>query len=263
MMRKLFVPALLVLAAGLVHACGSDPSGPSEPRIEYGSAVAVGNGTARSYVISSDGKVSELGVALSEQAIEGLPGGTTPADGKSYLLPVPASNNTSYQLVELNWNPAGHPPPMVYTVPHFDIHFYTISLAERDAILPTSDDWAEKSSRPPPAGDRPAGYVADANPAGVIAGVPRMGVHWTDRGSHEFHGEAFTATFVLGSWDGEFTFLEPMVALDYLSTRPSFQEDVAVPGNFVPAKDRPEGYRVAWNAEAREYRIALTQMGGN
>jgi hypothetical protein len=35
----------------------------------------------------------------------------------------------------INWMPEGHPSPMVYTVPHFDFHFYMIPNAERLNIV--------------------------------------------------------------------------------------------------------------------------------
>ncbi|HRP07400.1 MAG TPA: hypothetical protein PLL69_02835, partial [Gemmatimonadales bacterium] len=76
------------------------------------------------------------------------------------------------------------------------------------------------------------------------------------------NGSPFTATFVIGSWDGEFTFLEPMVDLAYLRTKPDLREQVPVPSSFGTAADRPTGYRVTWNSEAKEYRIGLTDLGG-
>lgn len=253
----------LLLLPVLAIAAGCDGSStPSEQSIDYGNAVAVGNGTAKSYVVKEDDTTIEIGIALSEAALDGLPGGTTPQDAKSFLLPLPANHGTGYQVVEANWNPGGHPPPMVYTVPHFDFHFYTIPLAVRDAILPTDPEFATKAANLPPQGTRPAGYNADAIPGGATVAVPRMGVHWTNSASHEFHGAPFDVTFVLGSWNGVFTFLEPMVELSYLRSKPDFQAEAAVPSSFGAAGDRPTGYRVSWNAAAKEYRVALTDLGG-
>ena len=31
-----------------------------------------------------------------------------------------------YRFMMLDWNPQGHQPPGVYTVPHFDFHFYMV-----------------------------------------------------------------------------------------------------------------------------------------
>lgn len=252
-----------LVSAAILAACSGDPSGSGDEHIVYGAPVDVGNGTARSYIITRGATPIELGIAMSEGALEGLPGGTTPQDAQRFILSLPSGNSTGYQVVELNWNPGGHPPPMVYTVPHFDFHFYTVPLTQVEAILPADPEFGAKAANLPAESTRPDGYAPDVNPVGAIAGVPRMGVHWTDRTSHEFHGQPFTATFVVGSWDGEFTFLEPMVEFSYLKSKPNYEAAVQVPSAFGAAGDRPTGYRVAWNESAAEYRIALTDLGGD
>jgi hypothetical protein len=253
----------MLAAAGLMVACG-DPDAPSSPTA-YGAPVDVGNGQARSYVVQDHGTTVEVGIALSEAALDGLPEptGTSP-DSHVYLLPLPAADAAGYQVIELDWNPAGHPPPMVYTVPHFDFHFYTMSPAERNSILPTDPDFVTKAENYPPESLRPAGYVPDTRTDGSTIGVPLMGVHWIDHTSHEFHGSAFTATFVYGAWNGAFTFTEPMVAYDYLKTQPDTIAAVTVPAAFASASGHhPTGYRVTWDAGQKEYRIGITGIVKN
>lgn len=262
-MRRTRLLIVLLSAAAIAYACSDDPASPSGgPTLEYGSAVSVGNGTARSYIATDNGTPIEIGIALSETALENLPPGQSELDSKSYTLPLPASNTTGYQIVELNWNPAGHPPPMVYTVPHFDFHFYIIPLAQRNAILPSDPQFGAKAANLPPASEQPAGYIA-FGVGGVPEAVPMMGVHWGNMASHEFHGSPFTETFIIGSWDGKFHFLEPMVALSYLTTKPDAEVPVTLPASFGSAGDRPTSYRVAWNADAKEYRVSLTHLGGH
>jgi hypothetical protein len=43
------------------------------------------------------------------------------------------------------------------------------------------------------------------------ATVPKMGLHWIDTNSPELppRSQAFTATFIIGSWDGKVIFDEP------------------------------------------------------
>ncbi len=261
-MRHFVLTASLLIGATVVFACSDDPSETSDgPRIDYGSPVSVGNGTARSYLVSEAGEVTEIGIALSETALDGLPPGQSPLDAKSFTLPLPGSNPTGFQTVEVNWNPAGHPPPMVYTVPHFDFHFYSVPAADRDAILPSDPDFGAKAGHFPSDAATLTGYAPDmAN--GQPAAVPRMGLHWINTASHEFHGAAFTHTFVVGSWNGSFTFLEPMISLAYLKTRPDIEADAHVPGSFGAAADRPTSYRISWVPDAAEYRVGLTHLGG-
>lgn len=250
------IPVLLV--AALAAACSNDPAAPAG-QIEYGSAVNVGNGQARSYIVSADGKPTEIGIALSETALDGLPPGQTEMDSHAYLLPLPSDNATGYQVVELDWNPAGHPPPQVYTVPHFDFHFYTASLADRNSIVPTDPDFVAKADSNPPARYRPTGYVSPLV-NGHAQAVPMMGVHWLNTAAPEFNGSPFTATFIYGAWDGHFTFVEPMVSLAYLQTHPDTEPSVVMPSAFETDGYRPQAYRVKYDPDAREFRVGITQL---
>jgi len=247
----------LGLAAGVVVAsCSKDVSSANGgPTTEYGTAVAVGNGTARAYLVLAGGVPTELGVALSEGAVDSLPQ-TPKMGGYEFLLPLPTGNPTQYQVIGLNWNPTGHPPAGIYTVPHFDVHFYMISLADKNAIVPSDSAFATEAADLPAAGFRPANYVADP-PANA---VPMMGLHWTDSSAAEFHGVPFTRTFIAGSWNGQFIFFEPMVARAYLLTHP----DDSIP--FAGASQRaiggyyPAAYRVGWDGTKAEWHIGLASL---
>jgi hypothetical protein len=103
---------------------------------------------------------------------------------------------------------AGHPPPGIYSVPHFDFHFYKMPLAERLAIPPYPQAMAAFNNNPLP-GYLPTAYVK------APAGEAKMGAHWMDVTSPEFNGQPFTHTFVYGSYDGKVNFLEPMATLAF------------------------------------------------
>lgn len=248
--------AAIIVMGVLVSACSSNSTGADPgPTTEYGAAVILGNGTARSYQVLQKGVPTELGVALSQGALDSLPM-TPQMGGYEYPLPLPSGNTTQFQVVGLNWNPSGHPPPMVYTVPHFDIHFYMISSTERNAIVPSDPAFATKAAYLPTADFRLAGYV----PGAPGDAVPRMGLHWSDSNAGEFHGQAFTRTFILGSWDGRFIFLEPMVTRAYLLTHPDEVIPLGSASQHAINGYYPAGYRVSWNAAGAEWRIAMTNL---
>lgn len=271
--------AAVITVAALAVACERTPAGPNAKALNpstrksssgesgenqatqertYGTAVPLGHGSARSYLVTEHGQPQELGIALSEDALYGLP--ADPAVmSYSYLLPLPDGNPTQYKIVELNWNPMGHPPPMVYTVPHFDFHFYVIPLAERDAILPTDPAFAMKAGNLPPAEFRTPGWIAPPGPP-VENAVPRMGVHWINPSSPEFQGQPFTRTFIFGAWDGKFHFYEPMVARDYLLGKPDDVVDLPAAAQYTPAGWYPGAYRVSWDEETREWHVAITRL---
>lgn len=267
MNRRIRITA--ALAAVLAAAC-NDPAtvtdatalsraaqGPPGTHRQYGPPIKVGHGNARAYIILDQGVPSELGVALTEGALDGLP---APSGGfpdiHTWVLPMPAQNPTQYQLVELDWNPVGHPPPMVYTVPHFDFHFYTISLAERNAILP-GPDFGAKAANYPPEEFRAPGFVPDP------IGIPLMGLHWSNPSSPEFHGLPFTSTFLYGSWDGHATFVASMATRAYLLSHPDTLGTIAVPASFEKSGYHPTAYRVTFDERAREYRVGITGLQKN
>jgi hypothetical protein len=237
---------------------------------QYGPPVKVGNGMARAYVVTDDKNANtplELGIALDERALDGLP--STEMEYR-YLLPLPAQAPDPYKLVELDWNPHGHPPPQVYTVPHFDFHFYTITLAERNAIVPSNPSFAAEANNLPSDGYVPPFYAVLAGPGQTPAdiAVPMMGVHWSDVRSPELQAmlghpenyQPFTKTFIYGSWNGRFIFYEPMVTLAYLQSNSDFSSDIPVPQLYPEPGYFPTSYKVTYDAQAKEYRVALTGL---
>ncbi|HET7469395.1 MAG TPA: hypothetical protein VFJ81_06950, partial [Gemmatimonadales bacterium] len=184
---------------------------------------------------------------------------------REYLLELPAGNPTPYRFVEVDWNPMGHGGP--YTAPHFDFHFYRVPLAVRNEIVLEDPAFAQKAARLPAADEMPAGYVSShvllkTTPAGMT--VPRMGLHWLDIKSPELppSNRPFTTTFIVGSWNGQVIFDEPMVTRDFIlaqRTGPASADSIPLPlaQRYVPAGYYPVSYAVRWDREAREYRIAL------
>ena len=253
---------------------------------QYGAAQTVGNGTVRTYIVTDQkngGRPLEVGVALSEQALEGLPAPVTSTDPMAnmhmYTLAMPARNSTQYKFVQFDWNPAGHEPDSVYTVPHFDFHFYTVPVEVRNSIMPNDPQYATKAANYPAPDYRPPFYLDAATAAGAPAAavtVPMMGLHWLDVRSPELQKltgnpagyRPFTKTFIYGTWDGQFIFDEPMITRAYIlekktATDPALVDEVVpVPtaAKYSPAGFYPSAYRITWDAQQKEYRIALTQL---
>jgi hypothetical protein len=283
--------AAALTAYGIPASFGAEISGLGTSR-EYGTSVEVGQGFARTYVVTDQktGAPIEVGVALDERALDGLPapnpamhnahqapGGHEHVDNHVYLLSLPVRGVEPYEFVELDWNPGGHEPPGVYDVPHFDFHFWTASQAERAAVDPTSDpQYQRKADALPPEAQRPPLYVVAAPPGAPAPGVPLMGVHWVDVRSPELQQafgkpeayRPFTATFLYGSWNGRYTFLEPMITRAHIlakkaATDPAVRDQVIpipTPAQVGQPGYYPSAYRIAWDARAKEYRIALVQL---
>lgn len=253
---------ILAAFAGSLLLVAWQPSAPSASKavLAYGPSVPLGEGQAKAYLILEDGKPIELGVALSERALFGLPApsghgaphGDAHHEMEEYILDLPHANPTPFRSVQLNWNPAGHEPPGIYDLPHFDFHFHLITNAERLAIDPADPAFTQKAAKYPGDAFLPPGYVAPAPVA-----IPFMGVHWVDPTSPELRGEKFTETMIYGTWDGRLIFIEPMITREFLASRPDFTTSIAVPPRFAAPGYYPSTYAIRWDGQAKEYRVSL------
>ena len=75
--------------------------------------------------------------------------------------------------------------------------------------------------------------------------------------SPELTGQPFTSTFIFGSWDGQFIFVEPMVTKAYLETHPNATTSIPQPARWSTPGRYPTTYTVAYDANAKEYRFVL------
>jgi hypothetical protein len=299
--RPVYLAAALATAS-LVYAC-SDPASTSSVRTsdapaaslgasdqaglhrQYGVPVQLGNGRARSYAVIDQkaGRTLELGIALDEQAMEGLrapvPGSDPHHDHDMLMVQLPQQHASAFKFVELDWNPQGHGDP--YAEGHFDFHFYTISEADVHGIMPSDPQYAAKAAKNPPASAIPPFYFEPASALGIppeAAAVPMMGMHWLDLRAPEIQGmlgnpdgyKPFTSTFIYGAWDGQLIFMEPMITRSHIlakreATDPAVRDQVipiSTSPSFPAGGFRPNAYRIAWDAQSREFRVALIVTGG-
>lgn len=240
--------AILLALLGLIAGCdltGSDDS--SAPEIRYGEWEAVGNGQARAWVrLGSNGDPSALGITMTEAALDGLPSGPEPTD---YHLHLPQGVSVPpYSHLGLDWNPAGHPPPQIYTVPHFDAHFYTLPEETKESIQggPATTFPADQYV--------PDGYVADS------VNVPQMGMHYLPTQAPEFNGEPFTHTLIYGFYQGELAFVEPMFTVDFLENQPDVTASVPQPDAYQKSGYYPMQYIVRHDADEGAYIITLADL---
>jgi hypothetical protein len=240
-MRLLLVPAMLFAP---LAACNDEATTALALGGRfYGQAKAVGNGSVSTYVTIQNGQTTELGVALSEAALSGLP------DEMVMLhLAFPAEAvGMPYTFMMFGWNPQGHVPAPTYALPHFDFHFYFAPEAEVVKVPGGPDPVVPEASL------IPDGYIAPGNFA-----VPAMGVHWMARTAPELNGQTFDKTMIYGFTGGRQVFIEPMITKAYLETKPSFETQIAQPQRFGTPGLHATRYSIKHDASAKEYRIAIS-----
>lgn len=245
---KLF--SLLTLSSFLFFACDKDKSG-----VFYGDDVHFGNGHARAYAeLDENGDVIEVGVSLDKAATEGLSNDPGDHHNSASLIFPEEAKASGYDHVLFDWAPFGHEPSGVYTLPHFDCHFYSQALSEREAI-PAYEVDSTKYNILPAADYFPATYIR------IPGGVPGMGVHWIDVTSPELNGQTFTHTFIYGSYDGVNTFYEPMITLAALqSATTPVEVAIKQPSKYAEGVMYAQQYTYQFDAGKNEYRIALNNF---
>lgn len=221
--------------------------------IVRGAEVAFGTGTAHSWVrLDSQDQPQEIGVSMSADAVAAL--------GEDMIfatLPLPeAALDAGYDHVSLDWMPHGHHPAGLFDMPHFDVHFYFTSEAERLAIDPKDPDYMTKAASYPDRMFMPADYAPPPQPDPV----PAMGEHWLDMTHPIFSGTPFDHVFIYGSWDGAVTFLEPMVTLDVIASREPFTTEIKQPEAVAETGWYPTRYTISYNPETDTHDVVLVGL---
>jgi hypothetical protein len=252
------------------------------PQISYGDRGSLGNGYLRTFKqFGEDGALNAIGVEFEEAMLTNLPfqanDGNNCFDmdgdglidlhkecmgGHQRILFLPfETHETPFQWVLVNWNTHGHAPPGIYTVPHFDFHFFIQDYVSRNLIRPgpcsmmiNCDDYA-KGKVPVPAQFMPPGY------SDVDAVEVRMGNHLVDLSSPEFQPTGdFTQTFIFGAYEGSINFWEPMITKSFFESKPNVCTDIPLPGAYEVAGAYPTRYCVKYNADAKTYTVSLEGM---
>jgi hypothetical protein len=232
------VLSLLVSSVVLMSSCEKDPE--SKTNIFKGPETTVFGGKAWTWVeVDKQDKPLKVGISINKNVLNTVTSGTPDHGGghsaeNNFVLKFhpKADDVTPFKHVWLNWNPAGHPPANVYTLPHFDMHFYTVSSDERETYV----DVAKLDADPA------QGYVP-ANHLGVDP-IPQMGKHFVDLASPELGGQTFTQTFIFGSYDRNMIFWEPMITLDFLKKTPAFERSIPQPAKFQKSGYYPTKMRI-------------------
>ena len=250
------IAGALMVAAAPAHDAApmadktTDAVGSPQNVTFYGPSQPFGNGTIKTYaVVDKSGNPTEVGLRLSESALQGLPDENT-----DLRLALPdQAKMTVFDHVMANWNPHGHRPAMLFDKPHFDFHFYMVDMATEQAVDPADPNFADRAANHPAPQYVPKDYAAMPDNA-----VPFMGVYWTDTTQQLIPGQyEFTSILLNGSWNGRYTFLEPMVSRDFLLTKPALTEEVKQPRAFQKTGFYPTIYQIRYDPAAKEYSIAL------
>lgn len=216
-----------LLAGGTVFIGGTVFSGTTaaEPKpdnhdVIVGDDIDFLDGTVRTYATTNpEGDLSSIGVYLDDDALDAFD-----EDPLDIHLALPDEVDThQFTFLGFHYNPEGHPPPDVYTVPHFDFHFYMLPEETVEDITSGPATFSIPDARMPEDYQRlPVLDTDDDGQPDTPLVEEEMGEHLADTSSPEFQEDGeFTHTMIYGAYDsdgdgtGQITFIEPMITVDF------------------------------------------------
>lgn len=217
-----------------------------------GPQVQYGEGKIRSFVRLDDDFPVEIGFIMSPEVFDNLE--ILPGFDVAVVLPLhqKAKEVTPFEHLALKWS-EGHPP--AFFDPHFDLYFYMISNEERLAIPEYTPETQALFTLYPPPGYMPADYGTPPGQGGVY---PQIGKHWLPLNLTAYL--PFTGIMVLGTFNGEMIFIEPMATVDFLLSEPDFSAPYSQPELFHESSNYPTRYNIYVDPKSGDIYISLSNF---
>ena len=236
----------------LLGSCKKENTGNDQEQIYTSTVADLGPGKASSWLkVDKSGTPIELSLEINRDALYNLPNtnfsGVVP-------LPAKAKEVTAFDHIQIDWASQGHGMPSpngpVHMSAHYDVRFYMTTEAER-ATIPASTDPTAKFNVHPPADYMPSNYRAGAS------ALPQIGLHWID-------GQGFTGmtrAMVLGTYNGKFTFVSPIVTVEELRSGSRSSTSYAQPEKFPkPNTYYPTKYNIYADDAKQKHQISLSDF---
>jgi hypothetical protein len=203
-------------------------------------------------------QVTEFGATVPLATVE-----NAPMDAEMVFPPVPnaviplpdeVTRATGFNHLGVNWEAHGHPPALFLT-PHFDFHFYTIDPDQVDRI-----DCAD-ASKPD---QIPVQYSLpdiDIPGMGTLVGicVPDMGMHAMPTDELD-DSELFGASMMVGYYQQELVFLEPMISHAKLAEAKTFPMAIPALPSTTTGLQWPSRFEAVYDSETRTYRMVFSGL---
>lgn len=181
------------------------------------------------YYNVSGGVPQSIGFGYTIESLYAMPNRSTPPNIEPVLFfPVPdnVTNNPPipYRLIGGYFEPDGHPPDSML-VPHFDVHYYFLTLDQLNNIQGAAPDAPGtcctygiclpenvycNAIMPLPEGCCPPDYSS------MALVIPNMGAHYMNASEPDMNGGPFIQDVAMGLWNGSLAFNEPMVNIELM-----------------------------------------------
>ena len=221
--------------------------------IYRGTPVDLSNGKATGWIsVSHLGTPVELGLEFTHEALTDLPDSNFSV--ASIPLPARAKELTPFEHIQLDWSAQGHglagPNSPVHFGPHYDPRFFMQTLEERLKI-PAPTDSSAKFEVYPPEGYMPSDFFPGRT---ALQGI---GLHWVD-----FSGFlGIRKALILGTYNGEFTFISPIVLAEEMRSGNSSSTAFTQPQYVRESKTYyPTKYNIYTDDAKQKHHITLSDF---
>ena len=247
-------PMFWVIALGL-NACGDGI------QIIDGECGSVYGSDVCTWAALSGDRVVEFGATVPMRAIESAPLDLElvfpPPPVAVIPLPDEVTQATGFNHLMINWEHHGHPPAL-FMIPHFDFHFYTVD----PAVVSAMD--CGNLSKP---AQLPDGYaLPDVTIPGIgeLVGlcVPTMGMHSMPADEID-QAEPFGASMLVGYYEGDVIFIEPMIARAKLLAAQGFSMEVPTVTTAAANVRWPTQFEAVYDESTQTYRFTYSGFGGD
>lgn len=248
--------SLISIGAGILLV-GFTACGPGEEQV-LGECQTVFDGEVCTWGTVVGNQVTEFGIEVPLTAVQNAPLEQEmvfpPQPVAVIALPDQVAEVTGFDHLGLDWEPHGHPPALFMT-PHFDFHFYTVTPDRVEEIDCTDNN---KPSQ------LPAGYTLpdiEIPGLGELVGlcVPQMGMHAMLEAELD-QTEPFGAAMIVGYYQQDLIFLEPMISRAKLLTASSFDMEVPTLPDAGDDVTIPAAFSATYDEEARSYRFVFSGL---
>lgn len=224
----------------------------SSDNVIYGPETPLGNGFAKSWVRMNNYQIPlEIGIEMSSGVLNDLPENGDFSKSVIITLPKIATEITAFNHIGINWIPERFSDIESFKKGHFDFHFYTISLAERMQIPEWSEELDSKFSTYPQKNYMPVDYAPLLKGVGSYA---QTGRYWLPGNSDNYL--PFAHTLALGTFNGKFVFISPIVTLEFLKSGKVVNSSFSQPLNYPINQLFPREYNI-YIAKNGNYTVSL------
>jgi hypothetical protein len=191
-----------------------------------------------------NGVVTEVGISIEMSTVNSVDHDS----GMHAGVPYDAQLQTFINHVGVGYHPAGHGPPGVNDVPHYDVHFYHETMEEREAIECGDQPNVPALQIPEGVEDPPEG----GEPFGSC--VAAMGVH----SSAAY--DKLDAEMIYGFNNGKLSFVEPMIHEDNLKQKKELEFTINPPPKFGEKVNYPHRSYTFYDEMDDTYNVVLTDF---